>query len=258
VQAAAGAAFSALAIGYRNARERITAFEGDLAEARRRAEELEAENEELKSKVALADQRERTDSMTGIGSRVAFDEKLDSIRSDASPWVLMMMDADGLNRINAAHGHAGGDEVIRHIARELHKRGFAFRLGTRADEFTLLVPGSIAAALEEAGRLWSALRFPHAVSETATHSTVVSIGLVTVTADVGGHELKQRADLAVYVAKDAGPDADVADKIVVWSRDLERQRPTALPAEHERRQVRGWPHPSAHAEPDAATEGPSE
>lgn len=87
-----------------------------------------------------------TDSLTGIGNRHAFDRTLSSMTHvptdpNASHRVmLVMIDLDGLKRINDERGHAHGDSLLREFAQGLSvlkNDGMGvFRLG--GDEFAVL------------------------------------------------------------------------------------------------------------------------
>lgn len=87
-----------------------------------------------------------TDSLTGIGNRHAFDRTLANMTHvpgdpNASQHVmLVMIDLDGLKRINDERGHAHGDSLLREFAQALSvvkQEGMGvFRLG--GDEFAVL------------------------------------------------------------------------------------------------------------------------
>lgn len=87
-----------------------------------------------------------TDSLTGIGNRHAFDRTLANVTNvpgdpNASQRVmLVMIDLDGLKRINDERGHTHGDNLLREFAQglsELKSDGMGvFRLG--GDEFAVL------------------------------------------------------------------------------------------------------------------------
>ena len=61
-----------------------------------------------------------TDSLTGLGNRRALDDRLDeewhrAVRHD-SPLALLLVDIDGLKRINDQLGHGAGDDLLRRTA----------------------------------------------------------------------------------------------------------------------------------------------
>ena len=82
------------------------------------------------------------DPLTGLPSKRRFDQAvefaLEESRQSARPLALLMMDMDGVKKINDTHGHLFGAHVIgqtgRLIAQVLGSRGHACRFG--GDEFT--------------------------------------------------------------------------------------------------------------------------
>ncbi|MBX3618769.1 MAG: diguanylate cyclase [Rhizobacter sp.] len=85
-----------------------------------------------------------TDSLTGIGNRHAFDRTLATMTASSpeAPQriMLVMIDLDGLKRVNDERGHAHGDDLLREFAQQLSvlkNDGMSvFRLG--GDEFAVL------------------------------------------------------------------------------------------------------------------------
>ncbi len=78
------------------------------------------------------------DPLTGLLSRRALDEHLASL---GRRYAVAMVDVDHFKRVNDAHGHDTGDQVLKRVARSLgHVRGArSYRYG--GEEFTLLFPG---------------------------------------------------------------------------------------------------------------------
>ncbi|MCA9268037.1 MAG: GGDEF domain-containing protein, partial [Planctomycetales bacterium] len=88
----------------------------------------------------------RTDELTGVANRKAFDEKLHVLlgrwRREETPFSLVLVDLDHFKRINDSHGHPAGDFVLERVGcvlRECVRDGdFIARLG--GDEFAVLLP----------------------------------------------------------------------------------------------------------------------
>ena len=73
--------------------------------------------------VALADAyrdtavEARTDSLTGLGNRMAWDELLDRLGRSGAQCGFVLLDIDGLKAANDRHGHDVGDRLIAAIGR---------------------------------------------------------------------------------------------------------------------------------------------
>ncbi len=88
----------------------------------------------------------RTDHLTGIANRHAFDQHFECVfrhpdfAEDPAQLVLFLIDLDNLKQVNDHQGHAKGDELLSLFASALSRLESdsvsAFRLG--GDEFTLL------------------------------------------------------------------------------------------------------------------------
>jgi len=98
----------------------------------------------------------RTDALTGVGNRRAFDEALQAALSASARQghdvTVVVVDLDGLKRINDTHGHAAGDAalvaLVQAFQAALRDEDLVFRVG--GDEFVLLLPFT---SPEDAGAL---------------------------------------------------------------------------------------------------------
>ncbi len=88
----------------------------------------------------------RTDSLTGIGNRHAFDQQFDQalkisfMENNEHQPMLILVDLDGLKLINDQYGHSRGDDLLRAFAKALDELKIdhvtSYRLG--GDEFAIL------------------------------------------------------------------------------------------------------------------------
>ena len=149
----------------------------------------------------------RTDSLTGVANRRAWDEELprELARSSRSrqPVCVALLDLDHFKAYNDEHGHQAGDRLLKAAAAawegRLRKTDLLARYG--GEEFAILLPDcALGDAMEIAERL-----------RTAQPEVTCSIGV----ADWDGREdigrLVARADRALYAAKAGGRDRCVAD-----------------------------------------------
>jgi diguanylate cyclase (GGDEF)-like protein len=209
---------------------RIKALEADMAKTdldptllahRAEIDEIDAMRNELaallKRLTAQHTELERlatTDSLTGLGNRRFLFERLGQevyrARRYHTPLSLLLFDIDHFKRINDGWGHAVGDHVLREIARETHqslrKADTAGRYG--GEEFIVLLPETdLAEAVALAHRLNREISRKVIKPERGSPILVtVSVGVATLAPAESGEELVQRADQALYRAKQAGRD----------------------------------------------------
>ncbi len=153
-----------------------------------------------------------TDELTGLPSKRAFDDALDYTLRCAiphnQPLSILMMDLDGVKKINDTHGHLFGAHVIgetgRIIARIMEDKGQACRFG--GDEFTAFLCG-----LDKQNAILVAEEIRQAVESAGLEkdgiplSTTISIGVASFPED--GRDVQRivaAADEALYRAKDSG------------------------------------------------------
>ncbi|WP_158543492.1 sensor domain-containing diguanylate cyclase [Dyella solisilvae] len=151
------------------------------------------------------------DALTGIANRLSFRESSElSVRQAATtqqPLLLMMIDVDFFKHINDTYGHAAGDVALSEVAKRLkanvRKSDLLARIG--GDEFVVLCHDieDVATAERLAQQITDAMR-PPVSFEGADIKVSLSIG-VALCRDVASMEaLAQRADEALYQAKEAG------------------------------------------------------
>lgn len=179
---------------------RISALERDLEEARREAS---------------------TDMLTGLPNRRAFDDHLRRATSQATlngdQLTLLIADIDRFRVINDTWGHPVGDAVLRRVAQTLqsclHEPALSARLG--GEEFGALLPRTSLPSAQQVAE-----RIRQAVSERSfsVRSTGKELGAVTISIGVAAFQpgepppcLIERADLALYRAKQAGRNRVAAE-----------------------------------------------
>ncbi|HEV3418268.1 MAG TPA: diguanylate cyclase [Pirellulales bacterium] len=159
----------------------------------------------------------RTDMLTGLLNRRSFCEHLErewnrSLRQ-GHPLSCVLLDIDFFKRINDEHGHHEGDAALKLVANllgELSRAGdFVCRYG--GEELCALLPDTN----EEGATIW-AERARTALADAGFKAAGRSVRLsasfgVAQRADdiAGAHELLQRADQAMLVAKQSGRNRTV-------------------------------------------------
>jgi diguanylate cyclase (GGDEF)-like protein len=152
-----------------------------------------------------------TDPLTALPSRRQFDERLQqaidrAARSRQPVWVLYA-DLDHFHRVNAAHGHRVGDEVLHEAATRLQGcvRKTDLVASAGGDEFLIALEGTAnrEGAAVVAARALQAIARPFPVAGTTLDLTA-SMG-VTAYPDDGADpdRLLRNADVALWQAKAA-------------------------------------------------------
>ncbi|WP_166364611.1 GGDEF domain-containing protein [Pseudomonas akapageensis] len=171
------------------------------------------EHEALGYREHLEEQRQKAliDPLTGLPNRAAWSERLDKEllgwQQAGGDLLLAMLDLDHFKRINDNYGHLAGDKVLKIVAHEFRKRlrstDFIARFG--GEEFVLLVPATpLCTGLKLVETLRAAIEACpfHFKSEPVT--VTVSIGITAFKRGERCEQVIQRADQALYRAKNAG------------------------------------------------------
>lgn len=198
-------------------------YERDLADHRDRLADLVDERTtELRMANARLEELSRIDPLTGVANRRYFDELKDLEFRRAlrvgQPLSVLMCDVDFFKRYNDTYGHAMGDQCLKEVAGVLvstfSRAGeLVARLG--GEEFVVLLPGldvgSASMAAERLRQALAARAVEHVASSVAPYVTL-SIGVAQFEPAMMDRfeQLLQRADQALYRAKDQGRDRVVA------------------------------------------------
>ena len=175
-----------------------------------------------------------SDPLTGLWNRRHFTEmvrgELGRVRRGQSQAALLLLDLDFFKRINDTHGHAAGDEVLRHftatVSTQLREADVFARLG--GEEFAILLPCIDGlGAVRVADRLRRMVAdHPAQAGEVALHYSV-SIGAAMLEpADEGYEAAYARADEALYAAKRAG-----RNRVLMYSDEISAPAAQAAGAE---------------------------
>ena len=160
------------------------------------------------------------DALTDLPNRTLFHDRvgqaLVTARRDHIPTAVMIMDLDRFKEVNDTLGHASGDELLKlagdRLRATLRESDTVARLG--GDEFGVLLPKVVdsAAAVNVARKLRRALEEPFTIHGLALQIEA-SVGIALYPEhgeDV--HSLLQRADVAMYVAKEHPDGCEVYAK----------------------------------------------
>lgn len=175
-----------------------------------------------------------TDGLTGIPNRTHFDQVVMAALADATatqqPVAVLFSDADKFKFVNDTYGHPCGDAVLVELANRVSQtvgdRGTVCRYG--GEEFVVVLPGFDTPAAAKIGEEircniadtpFDLQGVPGAPDEPLPRT--VSVGVASWQpgyADLTAEQLTQRADKAVYAAKESG-----RNNVKCWGVDTGRR-----------------------------------
>jgi diguanylate cyclase (GGDEF)-like protein len=175
---------------------------------------------ELRRQSARNAYQARHDGLTGLPNRAAFYEAVDgslaATTADGGPRAaVMVIDLDRFKEVNDTLGHHTGDRLLRQatarLREALRESDVLARLG--GDEFAVLLPtlASVESATAVAERIRGAFEQPFELQDITVH-VGASVG-IALSPDHGqtADDLLQRADVAMYLAKDSSASHEVYD-----------------------------------------------
>jgi diguanylate cyclase (GGDEF)-like protein/PAS domain S-box-containing protein len=175
----------------------------DITDRKLAEEALRAAERERTRLLARVQEIARTDELTGLPNRRAWEEELARelarARRSARPLCVAMLDLDHFKGFNDQRGHQAGDELLRDAAgawaASVRVTDFIVRYG--GEEFALLLPEC---PTEQGVEVLERLRAATPMDQTC------SAGVACWDGSESGEELLRRADFALYEAKRAGRD----------------------------------------------------
>jgi len=185
----------------------FTAFAGRALRDARHA--ITARAEQLAGERSSAMELAFTDALTGLHNRRYAEDLLKRLVSEAArgrPFSVLVLDLDGLKRINDTLGHAAGDRVIVRIGDllRLQLRGADVPIRVGGDEFLALLPGTREEQARAVGeRLRGAVRDDD--WSAIGLSVSISVGAAEWRSGQSGEDVVKAADARLYEVKRARP-----------------------------------------------------
>lgn len=168
----------------------------------------------LRSELEQVNYKANTDALTGLFNRRAFEEKLKYERISSletnCPLSIMMIDIDSFKVINDTYGHLTGDNLLKKVAavvgQSVRKSDFSARLG--GDEICVIMPDT-----DLSGACSAAIKIKNIITRKSWYlketqkeieDVTISVGISQYSPGESQHELYERADKALYLAKASG------------------------------------------------------
>jgi len=197
---------------------RQQSLEQQLDSLTERMRDMEAQAAVIEERMLEQRRLALLDTLTQLPNRQAYDERLQQeyqrwLRYQR-PLTLVVCDVDHFKSINDTYGHLAGDKVLRILAKALRSRlrrtDFIARFG--GEEFVILMPETGA---QEALHAMDEIRI--AVEQCPFHfreqpvTITLSAGLAVFDASASPEIVFERADAALYRAKQAGRNRCMLD-----------------------------------------------
>jgi diguanylate cyclase len=175
----------------------------------------------IRNHLAAAEQRSKTDALTGLANRHALDEFLRNAQivamESGEPLTIFLLDIDHFKTFNDKFGHQFGDQVLRLISRILRDgvrdRDLAARYG--GEELAGVLPGAdlrvCAAVAERIRQAISKRQVTRRTTGERLSSVTVSIGVAQFVPGEALTSLFERCDRALYAAKHGGRNRTVTE-----------------------------------------------
>jgi diguanylate cyclase len=181
-----------------------------------RVQRMEKQDADIREQLEQEKIRAVTDKLTGLPNREAYSERVhdEMLRWQRyqHPLSLAVLDIDFFKKVNDQYGHQMGDKVLKavssSVANRLREVDFIARFG--GEEFVLLLPETSAEdALHMLNRTRERLaktqmKSKNSDGEETKFTVTFSIGIAQFTEGDTSEEVFERADKALYEAKEKG------------------------------------------------------
>jgi len=206
---------------------------------RRELTQTEADLKTKARELAETASQARTDALTELFNRRAFDEELSkrwaTWKRRHVPFSLLIIDIDHFKSVNDQHGHDAGDLVLQEISRRLktslRDTDYIARIG--GEEIAMIVPESDEGASIASQRVLEAIREEPVRYDDVQIPLTASCGVMSVMSGDSAEELLKGADIALYTAKTSGRNRaylyDGHESVLIECQPGDQPEPTAVP-----------------------------
>jgi len=175
----------------------------------------------LRQELEHARETAKTDALTGLLNRRAFDQKLNEYieihQQNNDDLCLLILDIDHFKQVNDTFGHQMGDNVLRYTANLMKQHITEYHCAARygGEEMAIIMPNT---QLNKAMEIAEKIRASLAQHPLKLKGSKKSIGKVTISIGVSSFKINdsiesliERADKAMYQAKDNGRNQIMAE-----------------------------------------------
>ncbi len=165
----------------------------------------------LEREMAKAKEKALYDGLTGVYNRAVFNDRIikevKKAKREKRKLSFLMIDIDNFKYINDTYGHQTGDMVLKILANQIKKvmRDFDFLARYGGEEFAVILTDTgIEIAKKVADRIRKKIENTKILYKKEKVPVTVSIGCTELKEDDNDKTLIERADRALYEAKNSG------------------------------------------------------
>lgn len=199
---------------------------GEIKKVRASSQSIKKELDEyrqatqsLSSKLEQTEAKALVDALTNVLNRNAYNMKISQMVRESSRtngvFCLLVIDIDHFKKFNDNYGHKAGDRVLRSVAasiqESLRASDLVFRYG--GEEFVVLLGGAnLENAIKLAEKIRKGVEKDYYIDKERKMKVTVSLGVACIHPDDTELSLFERADKALYAAKDKGRNQVVVEE----------------------------------------------
>lgn len=152
----------------------------------------------------------RTDGLTGLYNRRAFDKRLDEVftayKKGGRSFVLVLVDIDKFKTINDNYGHQAGDQVLQQLAAAMRSQLSGAKMVARfgGEEFAAIMEGPLRIAAKQMDEFRRVIEKERMDAGDTALQVTISVGVSEPREDLVASPIVRRADEALYAAKNIG------------------------------------------------------
>ena len=187
---------------------------GSTQSLRAQLEEATAKADNLKEKLENTTREALIDTVTGLHNRKSLDMSIEifyeEFKKDGDPFSIIMLDIDHFKKFNDKYGHKVGDEVLNLVGSVMHNtlKGQDFPARYGGEEFIALLPKTLldnaCILAEQLRKNISMKKFKLTKTGERIDTITVSLGVSEIRSEDTVNSLIERADKALYLAKNSG------------------------------------------------------
>lgn len=194
-----------------NEQARYSSAQQNVENMQSRLQLLEQESGDLRQLILEKNKEAMVDVLTEIPNRLAYEKKaaeeIARCKRFSVPLSMAVWDVDLFKQVNDTHGHKVGDKVLKAVAQLLSARmretDFIARYG--GEEFVMFLPGADEnKALELADTLREKIAACNFKHRSGIVRITASCGITSFSKGDSHESMFERADRALYAAKDSG------------------------------------------------------